>query len=338
MVRRLAASAALVIAALLTQLQAAAAQDEAFFNGKTITILVGFSPGGGYDHYARVLARHIGGHVPGKPNVIVQNMPGAGSFTAVRHLDGPAPKDGTIVVAFNPGLITDALTEPEKFKVRFTGFAWLGSITRDVRICYVWNAAPVKSLADLVAGREFIMGATGTSTSNYVNGAVLRNLFGLKVRQITGFPGSNEVRLAIERGELHGDCGSWSSIPEDWMKGRRIVPIVAFTTRRLPEMPPDLPFVGTLATSPEQTAVLDVVIAAGELGRPFILSHQVPAPRVAVLRKAFDATMKDAAFLGEARRQELPVDPASGTEAEDILKRIYSAPAEIVQKVKAVMR
>lgn len=338
MLCRLAVLAAMWLAQMGSSSLPARAQEDSFFAGKTVTILVGFSPGGGYDHYARVLARHIGGHIPGKPNVIVQNMPGAGSFTAVRHLDGPAPKDGTIVAAFNPGLMTDALTDPEKFKVKFTDFAWLGSITRDVRVCYAWNAAPVRSLADLAAGKEFIMGATGTSTSNYVNGAVLRNLFGLKVRQITGFPGSNEIRLAIERGELHGDCGSWSSIPEDWVKNKRITPIVAFTSRRLPEIPADLPFAGTLAKSAEQAAVLDIVIAAGELGRPYILSRQVPAPRVAALRMAFDATMKDEAFLAEARKQELPVDPANGAEAEEILRRIYAAPPAIVEQVKSVMK
>ena len=114
----------------------AQAQDDNFYAGKTVTIIVGFSPGGGYDIYARTLGRHLANHIPGKPTVIVQNMPGAGSFTSVRHLDGPAARDGTIITAFNPGLITDTLTNPEKFKIKFTDFAWLGSITRDVRVCY----------------------------------------------------------------------------------------------------------------------------------------------------------------------------------------------------------
>ena len=316
----------------------ASAQDDTFYTGKTVTVVVGFSPGGGYDIYARTIARHIGNHIPGKPHVIVQNMPGAGSFTSVRHLDGPASKDGTIITAFNPGLITDTLTEPEKFKIKFTEFAWLGSITRDVRVCYAWHTSPVKSMQDLLDGKEFIMGATGTNTSNYVNGAVLRNLFGFKIRQITGFPGSNEMRLATERGELFGDCGSWSSIPADWIAANKIVPFVGFTKRSLPEIPKDVPFIGSFAKTEEQRQVLDIVIAAGELGRPYILSRQVPAGRVALLRKAFDATMKDANFLGDAKKQDLPVDPATGAEAEEILKSIYSAPAEYVAKAKSVMK
>ena len=316
----------------------AQAQDDNFYAGKTVTIIVGFSPGGGYDIYARTLGRHLANHIPGKPTVIVQNMPGAGSFTSVRHLDGPAARDGTIITAFNPGLITDTLTNPEKFKIKFTDFAWLGSITRDVRVCYAWHTAPVKTFQELLDGKEFIMGATGTNTSNYVNGAVLRNLFGLKIRQITGFPGSNEMRLATERGELYGDCGSWSSIPADWITGKKIVPFVGYTTRRLPDMPPDLPFIGTFAKTDEQKAVLDIVIAAGELGRPYILSRQVPQGRVAVLRKAFDATVKDQSFLDEAKKQDLPVDPATGDEADQILRTIYSAPAEYVAKARDVMK
>src|SRR5262249_20848990 len=154
---------------------------------------------------------------------IVQNMPGAGSLTAVRHLNAVAAKDGSVITAFNPGVITDSLTNPERIKVKFTDVAWLGSITRDVRVCYAWHTAPIKSWDDLAKGGEFIMGATGTNTSNYVNGAVLRKLFGLNVKQITGFPGSNEMRLGIERGELHGDCGSWSSITPDWIRRNRIV-------------------------------------------------------------------------------------------------------------------
>lgn len=314
------------------------AQAQDFYAGKQLTIVVANPAGSGYDTYGRLLARHISKYIPGKPNVIVQNMPGAGSLTAVRYLDGPAVKDGTIVTAFNPGVITDSLTSPEKIKVKFTEFAWLGSITRDIRLCYAWHTAPIKTMKDLLDGKEFIMGATGINTSNYVNGAVLRNLFGLNVKQITGFPGSNETRLATERGELYGDCGSWSSVPVDWVRTNKIVPFVAYSPRRAPDMPSDLPFIGTFAKTEEQKQVLDIIIAAGELGRPFVMSRQVPAPRVAIMRKAFEATMKDAGFLAEAARHDLPVDPATADEAQEILNRIYAAKPEYVAKAKEVMK
>jgi tripartite-type tricarboxylate transporter receptor subunit TctC len=335
--RRVVSMMTALLAAAIWQTPAAA-QDENFYAGKTVTIIVGFSPGGGYDLYARAVARHFGGHIPGKPNVIVQNMPGAGSFTAVRHLDGPAPKDGTVVTAFNPGVITDSLVDPERFKIKFTEFAWLGSIMRDVRVCYAWHTSPVKSMKELLDGKEFIMGATGLNTSNYVNGAVLRNLFGLKIRQITGFPGSNEVRLATERGELNGDCGSWSSIPADWVNNKRIVPFVLFTSRSLPDIPKDVPFIGSFAKTEEQKQVLNIVISAGELGRPFIMSRQVPAARVAIMRKAFDATMKDAAFHAELKKMDLPWDPTDAAESEQILASVYAARPEFVAKAREVMK
>jgi len=321
-------AAAVMASVHFPNLLPAYAQDDPFYHGKTVIIVVGFSPGGGYDIYARTLARHLGQHIPGKPTVIVQNMPGAGSLTSVRHLDAGAAKDGTVIASFNPGVITDSLTNPERIKIKFTDVAWLGSITRDVRICYAWHSAPIKSWDDLAKGAEFILGATGPNTSNYVNGAVLRNLFGLKVRQITGFPGSNEMRLGIERGELHGDCGSWSSITPDWIKHNRIVPLFSFTSRRLPDMPPDLPFIGNFAKTEEQKQVLNIVIAAGELGRPYIVSKRVPAARLALLRAAFERTTKDAAFLAEANKQDLPVDPVTAEEAEQIIASIYAAPTK----------
>lgn len=338
MTRAIPGRTAVAIAAAMLGTAPAKAQEANFYAGKTITFVVGFTAGGGYDIYARTLARHFGNHVPGKPTVIVQNMPGAGSLTAVRYLDTTAQKDGTVVTAFNPGVITDSLTNPEKIKLKLDQFGWLGSITRDIRICYAWNGAPVKSWDDLAKGTEFIMGATGLNTSNYVNGAVLRNLFGLKIKQITGFPGSNEMRLAIERGELHGDCGSWSSITPDWIKNNRITPLLSFTTRTLPGMPPKLPYIGTLAKTDEQRQILSIILAAGELGRPYIVNRQVSADRLVILRKAFDATVKDQAFLDEAKRQDLPVDPVDAKEAETILKAVYAAPAELVAKAKKVMQ
>ena len=332
------AAAAVALATLCGAAGGAVAQDDGFYKGKTVTIVVGFSPGGGYDAYARTVARHMGQHIPGNPNVIVQNMPGAGSLTAVRYLDATGAKDGTVVTAFNPGVITDSLLEPEKIKVRFTDFAWLGSITNDFRACYAWHATGIKTWADLASGREFIMGATGVNTSNYVNGAVLRNVFGLKVKQITGFPGSNEMRLGIERGELHGDCGSWSSVHPDWLRDKKVTPFVSYSPRLLPDMPQDLPFIATFAKTDEQRKIIEIVIAAGEIGRPYIMSKQVPAGRVATMQKAFTATMKDGGFVAEAKKQDLPVNPATASEAEKILAGVYAATPELIGKARLAIK
>jgi len=211
------ASLALAVA---VQASSAAAQ-EPFYAGKTVTLVVGYSAGGGYDIYARMLARHYGRHIPGNPNVIVQNMPGAASMTSVRYLDATAPKDGTVITTFDPGLITQVLTA-DKPVVNFANFQWIGTLLRDIRICYAWSATGIKTFGDMMKRKEFMIGTTAKGSNAYVNGAILRNVFKAPVRQIAGYPGSNEQRLALERGELEGNCGSWTAMPQEWLVNTKI--------------------------------------------------------------------------------------------------------------------
>lgn len=327
-----------LIAVIATSAAApASAQTPAeFYKGKNVTVLVGFSPGGGYDQYARMLIRYMGKHVPGAPDMIVQNLPGAGSLNAVRQLDATQAKDGTVIGTFNPGLITESLTDPARTKFNFTEVAWIGSITRDFRVCYVSPKMGIKNWNDFVAHKEIIFGATGKGTGNYVNGAILRNLFGVNLKQVLGFPGSAEQRLAFERGEVDGDCGSWSSIPVEYMRDKKITPIVTFSPIEHPELK-GVPYLGTFAKTDEQKQVLDVLSAAGELGRPYIMSKAVPAARVEAMRKAFDETMKDASFLAEAQKINLPVDPILGDDATKIIAKIYASSPAIVAKAKEVI-
>ncbi|MFN3891044.1 MAG: Bug family tripartite tricarboxylate transporter substrate binding protein [Beijerinckiaceae bacterium] len=321
-------------AASLAGVWAAQAQTPAeFYKGKTVNIIVGFTPGGGYDQYARLLARHIGKHMPGNPTFVVQNAPGAGSLTAVRRVEGNLPKDGTAVVTFNPALITEGITEPERTKFNFTDVAYIGSITRDFRVCYMWGAKGIKTWDEVMAAKELNFGGTGKGTGSYVNGAILRNVFGAKIKHILGFPGSAEQRLAIERGELDGDCGSFSSIPDDWVRDKKINVFVMFSPVKTPDMP-DTPYIANFAKTEEQKAVLQILSAAGELGRPYIVSKSVPADRVAALRQAFDETMKDKDFLAEAKKENLPVYPVGGKEAGQIVEQIYKFPKELVEKAK----
>jgi tripartite-type tricarboxylate transporter receptor subunit TctC len=326
---------ALASAAFIMSAGAALSQSPAeFYKGKNVNLVVGFTPGGGYDQYARVLARHYDKHIPGRPNVVVQNSPGAGSLTAVKRLDASLAADGTNIVTFNYGLITESLTHPEKTNVNFTQYRWIGSITQDFRVCYSWHATGMKNWDDVAKRDEVVFGTTGPGTSVYINGAILRNVFGIKVKQILGYPGSAETRLALERGELHADCNSWSSIPEDWIRDKKIIPFVLFTTGRAPDMPKDLPYIGSFAKSDEQKAILDVLTAAGDLGRPYIVSPKVPADRVEALRAAFDATMKDKEYLAEAAKALMPVNPVSGVEAEKIAARVYAVSPELIAKAK----
>jgi tripartite-type tricarboxylate transporter receptor subunit TctC len=314
---------------------ASAADD--FYKGKTITIVVGYSAGGGYDHYARLVSRHIGRHIPGEPAVIVQNMPGAASLTAVRYLDATAPKDGTVMTTFDPGLILASIATPEKVKTKFTDYRWIGTLLRDIRICYAWGATGIKTWDDMMQRKEFLIGTTAKGSNAYVNGAILRKVFHAPIRQIAGYPGSNEQRLAVERGELQGNCGSWSAMPQDWLTNHKINALVRFSPKRPPDMPETVPFVNDLASSQGQKDLLTILDSAGELGRPFIVAKDVPADRVRMLRAAMAAMLKDETFLAEAKKLSLPLDPVDGEDAEKIMTTISSAPPELVREVKDVL-
>jgi tripartite-type tricarboxylate transporter receptor subunit TctC len=310
------------------------AQDS-FYKGKTVTIVVGYSAGGGYDQYARLVARHLGNHIPGNPTVIVQNMPGAASMTSVRYLDATAPKDGTVITTFDPGLILESFGELSK--PQFSDYQWIGTLLRDIRICYASTASGVKTWDQMMKRKEFLIGNTAKGSNAYVNGAILRNVFHAPVRQISGYPGSNEQRLALERGELEGNCGSWTAIPQDWIVNHKIDALVRFSPKRPVDMPESVPFVNDLATTQEQKAILDILNASGELGRPFIVGKQVPVDRVKILRAAFEAMLKDQQFLAEAAKQNLLLDPVSGEEAEKIIATMYAAPPALVKKVKEAL-
>jgi tripartite-type tricarboxylate transporter receptor subunit TctC len=300
-----------------------------FYAGKTISFIVGYSAGGGHDLYARLLARHINRAIPGNPNIIVQNMPGAASAKAVLYLDASAPKDGTVLATFAPDIITQSLLEPDKMKIDFSKLAWIGSMTRDFRACYAWHAVNVKSWDDLRKAPKFNVGSGAAGSSSYINGAILIHVFGVKIKQVLGYPGSSEIRLAIERGELDGACGSWSSVPANWISENKITPLVRFSAIDLPGKK-NVPYIIDLADNDQAKHTLSLLLSSGEIARPYVMSLQVPQDRVTILRRAFDQTMKDQAFLQEAEKQALPIYPVSGQEAAALVKEIYSSSPEVV--------
>jgi tripartite-type tricarboxylate transporter receptor subunit TctC len=305
-----------------------------FYKGKTLTIIVGFTPGGGYDFYARLLARFVPNYIPGHPTVIVQNEPGAGSLVAVRSLNVTQPKDGTVMVTFNPGLITQSVVQPEMVHLDFSKYAWVGIATPDFRVCYGYGPNGVSSWDDMMHRKEFILGGTGKGSGNYVNGATLREVFDAPVRQVLGFPGSAEMRLAIERGELDGDCGSVSSIPAEWLTNNTVHAFVRFTKDRPPEVPESAKFIEDFATTQEQKDLLEVLDAEDEVGRSFVMSGDVPADRLAILRQAFNDTMKDPALIAEAEKAQTPVHPVTGEQAGQIVARMLKVSPDILAKAK----
>ncbi len=324
---------AALFAACLTASGGAFAQDN------SIRLIVGFSAGGGFDMYARLLARHFGRQLPGTPNVIVQNMPGSSSLKSVQFLDQGAPRDGNYITAFNPGLMTNSLLEPEKVTYNFSDLGWVGSITQDYRVCYSWNRdGNARSWDEITKQARFNMGTTSIGASAYQNAAVLKNIFGVKIHHVLGYPGSAEERIAIERGELDGGCGAWASNPPDWVINKRISPIVTFTKPSNADPSVKAPYILDLAKTPEQKAILEILTAADLLGRPYVVSKAVPTQRLAVLRKAFDATMLDKEFLAEAEQRMLPIAAVSGPEAQQVVERLYKASPELVAKARDAVK
>jgi tripartite-type tricarboxylate transporter receptor subunit TctC len=328
----------LVAAAVASLAAPAAAQDSVadFYAGKTLKIIVGLPPGGGADAYARVVQRHIGRHIPGNPTVVAQSTPGAGSLRSVMALNA-ADADGTAMVHFSSGLLTQAITAPERIKVDFRSYAWIGNVSEDVRVCYLRSGINIRNWADMVSGPGVIFAGSAAGTAGNANIAMLRNLFGVPLKIVQGYAGSAAKRLAIERGEVDGDCGGWTSVPEDWLAERKINVIVRLSPTLLAGMDGKVPFGGDLVKSPDERRIYDFLGAPERLGRLFMVSAGVPADRVTALRKAFDAMVGDAAFLTEAKKAKLTVTPMTGAEVTRQVAEVYATPPALIAKAKAIV-
>jgi tripartite-type tricarboxylate transporter receptor subunit TctC len=327
----------LAMASALALSPLAVAADDDFYRGKTINIMVGNSAGGGHDAYARLLARYLPKHLAGAPAVIVQNMPGAASAKAVQYLDAAAPKDGTVMSEFSPDIITQALLEPDKVRIDFSKMQWVGSMTRDFRVCYAWHESGVHDWGTLTKAQKFNVGSGGVGSSSYINGAILMHVFGVHINQVLGYPGSNEIRLAIERRELDGACGSWSSVPTTWIDEKQIYPFVRFSGVELPGAP-GVPYIIDLAAKPQDKQVLTLLLAAGEIARPFAMSQSVPVNRIAIVRRAFDQSIADPQLVAEAAKLDLPLAPLSGSAAADLIADIYGSSADVIAAAREAIR
>lgn len=312
----------------------AGAQD--FYKGKTITIFVGSAVGGGFDINARMLARHWAKHIPGRPDIVVSNLVGAGSLTAIRHIETVAAKDGTQVVNFNFGLIGISKLTPAKAPVDFRKLAWIGSISQDLTTCYTWHSHGLKTMAELKARKGIHVGLAAAGGNEDINAKILKNVFSVEIKQVGGYPGSAQQRLAIERGELDGGCGSWNSLPEDWVAKKFVNPVYR-TGPAAADMPPGLPLATDIAPSPGSAAVIRLLTAHNELGRPFTVSTAVPPERVEILRMAFDKTMADPELLAEAAKLRMPVTPRTAAQALKIVDDIYGAPDDVVAAARKVL-
>lgn len=331
---RLISIAALALALVVPR--AAPVHAVEFYQGKTLTLIVGYASGGDYDLNARLIARHLGRFIPGNPTVIVSNLPGAGSLRSLQYVERVAPRDGTVLEMFDFTQITNSLLTPDKVPIDFRKFKWIGSVAQDVAVCYVWHSINAKTLADIERLPVIYMGRTNPGSSSDIEQKILRRLFNVNVRSVAGYSGSAEGFLAVERGELNGGCITWASLPPSWLSGNKITPVLRITSATVPGLPASVPSAPGVLKDERDRAVLRLLTAAGELGKPLVLSEQVPDERVRILRDAFGEMVKDSAFLSDAQQIRQVVRPTPGDAAVKILDAIYSSPPEIVRAARAV--
>jgi tripartite-type tricarboxylate transporter receptor subunit TctC len=315
--------------------QIAQAEAQPFYTGKTIKLIVGLPPGGGADAYARLVQRHLGRHIAGAPAILIQNMPGAGSLRSVMALSA-APEDGTVMAHFSSALLSEAITAPERARLDFRNFAWLGNVSEDVRVCYLRAASGIRDWQDMLARNEVVFGATAQGNAGNVDTAMLRNLFGVKLKQVSGYAGSAEKRLAVEKGEIDGDCGGWTSVPDDWLRDRKINVMIRLSPTLVPGMDANVPFGGDLVRDAGERKIYDFLTAPERLGRLFTMAGAVPADRVAVLRAGFDAMAVDPDFLADAAQLRLLVTPMAAAEVARRVRDLYATPADVLARAKAI--
>ncbi len=328
-------SAATVVLAVMFADSAQAQSAEDFYRGKTVTILVGFTAGGGYDLYARLLGRHIGRHIPGNPAVVVQNMPGAGSMKAAQYVYGVASKDGLTLATVSRGVVTDPLLSGANLDP--TKLTWLGSITSETSVCATWKTSPVKAWDDMFS-RDFTLGGSAVGADPDTFALIMRNVFGARVKLVTGYPGGNDINLAMERGEVDGRCGwSWTSLKsqKNWLP--QIHVLAQFAMQKNTDLP-NVAFALDRAKDAEQRQVLRLLIAGQYVGRPFFTSPDIPEDRKAALRTAFDATMKDKQFLDEAAKTDMEISPIAAAPIDAFLAELYRTPKAVIAKAVAAIQ
>jgi tripartite-type tricarboxylate transporter receptor subunit TctC len=326
-----------VVVGLLLMPRNATADAADFYKGKTVEILVGFSAGGGYDAYARALARTIGNHIPGKPLVVVKNFTGAGSLRLARYLQDAAPRDGLIFGTIDNGLLLASLMNPT---VGFDAskLSWVGAISKDLQVILTWNSSHAKTVDDLRKG-ETVFGATGRDDIRYTSTDVLRKVLGAKIRIVTGYPGTTDIRVAMERGEIDGISESWSSLKAtrpEWIEQKQINVLLQFAFTPDPELP-TVPLIGSYAHSPTELEALKLIFSPSEAGRPFGAPPGIPADRLEALRRAFDATMKDREFVNFTKQAKLDVGPSTGEETARYLAKAYASSADAIAMARKLI-
>ena len=329
-----------IVAAMLAILAPAAvvfAQSVSdFYKGREINLYIGYSPGGAYDLYARVIGRHMGAHIPGNPTLVPQNMEGAGSLRLANYLYRVAPQDGSAIATFGRGIAFDPLLIGQGDAFDAQKFNWLGSANNEVSVCVAMKDSGITKFDDLFT-KELTVGGTGASADTDQFPRVLNGVLGTHFKIVQGYPGGNDVVLAMERGEVQGRCGwSWSSVKsthKSWIDDKRMIVLVQLSLTKHPELP-DVPLVMDYAKTDEQRQILKMIFARNVMGRPYVAPPNLPADRVAALRQAFMDTMTDKDFLAEADKMQLEINPVSGAEVQKLVAEVYATPPDVIAKAK----
>jgi tripartite-type tricarboxylate transporter receptor subunit TctC len=324
-----------VLAALLVLPAVGAAETvEDFYRGKQITLLIASGAAGGYDTYARVLARHFSNHLPGQPSIIPKNVPAAGGLTAANTLYSVSLKDGLTIGALTNGVAMDPLFGNPGARFDALKLDWIGSIGKLQNICATWFQSPIRTIA-AAREREVVVAAAGATSNTAIVPHVLNTLLGTRFKVIAGYDPGAGLNLALEGREVEGICGlSWSTLKAsrpDWIRERKLNVILQMAFDKLPELA-DVPSALDLVADPVSRQILELILIRQEMGRPFVAPPGVPADRVAALRAAFEATMRDPEFLAEAQRFQMEIDPLTGEQIGRLLAKAYATPREIVRR------
>jgi tripartite-type tricarboxylate transporter receptor subunit TctC len=325
---------ALLAAFAVISSPAAAQSTGEFYKGKTLSILMGTGPGASYDLYGRTIAEHLPRHIPGNPSIIVEHMPGAGGVIAANHIYNTAPQDGTRLLLSHAIPLSEKL-DPKGVRFESAKFQWLGAYDAIVQALTVWHTAPAQTIEQLRNKPEFVAGAFSTTHLSYQWASLLKDAIGANYKIVTGYRSGNDCNLAMERGEIHGWTASWESIAgsrPQWLTEKKVKMLAQFTLDRQPYLK-DVPTLVELAP-PEKKDVAEFVISGTPFARAMAAGPGVPAERVAVLRKAFDALMQDKAFLADAQKRKLSISPHDAAQVHALVNRITSASPDLLTRVK----
>ncbi|MDB5652065.1 MAG: tripartite tricarboxylate transporter family receptor [Hyphomicrobiales bacterium] len=327
-----------LIGGLMSQSAGAQSPVEAFYKGKQIDLIIGYTPGGGYDTYARLVARHIGQFIPGNPSIVARNMPGGGSRVAAGYMFRIAPKDGTVLATADQSLALQQAVGDKTIQFDTTKFNYIGNPSAENNTTAVWSTSGIKTIEDATK-KEVPTGATGGSTSSQYP-KVMNALLGTKFKIILGYPGGNDINLAMEKGEVaargSNSWASWKSTRPDWLENKKINILVQIGLKKAHDLQ-DVPLLIDLAKNDADRAVLRLLSAPATIGRPIFTTPDVPAERVAALREAFEKTMKDPGFLEDAAKARMDLDPVSGEELQKIVTEIMATPKQTADRLSSII-